>query len=948
MLSLTALVSAYAQSSTSFQTIVTWTDGTFGDRCGSPGYPSCSQSPYCTAPDGNYLHIDPYTSLDHCDLNQAPVCFYNLFPPFTATKPLDFTFYVISDTHLTGDESAGGGLSNNNYARHVRILNDLPNSGLYWPSAPGFDHIKVGRPVAVLTTGDDTDVGREQDLGAYRILYEPGRLQQSLVYPLLPGLGNHDVTGTADTKDCDDLYNNCSRRMFDYAAGMVSCVPGVSIDNDSHNYSWDWGPIHFIQLHTWGGETKFAATTHPSGLPWLIQDLQNRVGSSNRPVVILQHYGFDNYSVGWWGSNGTQYLHIAEFLNIIRPYNVVAMFTGHVHKTQMVSQAMKDDSGRNWFLDDFVGGTGGFDPCVGGGQICGGRGTILAVRVTDSFLDVLPLQWHEGDTTDTPTPTNLSDVYYQSTTQLVSTVPFFTNATGCRKIIGKHPLPLATASYQLSTNDNRSFTFTNVSGQTLNGPFFLQTTAAPALPASYDGIAFVDSCAQGPVYFAVGQTSLAPNASTSVTLNSPADQSTVTLYSAGTDAILVQATASLSPGTPLNIPVTDEFNSKVPIHLLTGGNWLRASLSSNTTPATLSLSVDPIANVEGKPTDTVEILSTDSVSKAVVTVSLASLSVPLTSSPPGATVRVAGVDYVTPADLSLTPGTTVRISTSNQKLRDGTYLAFERWTAPPSTVPAINLNVGLNTGALNVDFNVFVPVTYSLIPSGGGTVAITPPPDLSGLWSLGKTITVTATPAPHYVFAGWSGGITGSSTSQTVTLSGPLSFAANFTATASVKFDTLPAATTKATLDGSAITLPATVDLTTNEPHTVVFPLAIAVNAGTLLTFEHWTDGVLLPVRTIVGAVDGEKFTGQYLTNYQLNTGVNPAKGGTVTGGGWNGAGNVTLTATPSPGYVFSGFTGDQQSTANPFTFVLSKPSTVIANFAPSRPNESDDVARPK
>ena len=62
-----------------------------------------------------------------------------------------------------------------------------------------------------------------------------------------------------------------------------------------------------------------------------------------------------------------------------------------------------------------------------------------------------------------------------------------------------------------------------------------------------------------------------------------------------------------------------------------------------------------------------------------------------------------------------------------------------------------------------------------------------------------------------------------------------------------------------------------------------------------------------------------------------------PAGGGTVTGGGSYGAGeNVTLNATPQPGYWFTGWTegGNVVSTAPSYTFTIADSRTLLANFA--------------
>ncbi|MVT12139.1 pectate lyase family protein [Chitinophaga tropicalis] len=72
------------------------------------------------------------------------------------------------------------------------------------------------------------------------------------------------------------------------------------------------------------------------------------------------------------------------------------------------------------------------------------------------------------------------------------------------------------------------------------------------------------------------------------------------------------------------------------------------------------------------------------------------------------------------------------------------------------------------------------PVTYTLTttasPAAGGTVTG------AGTYESGTVVTVKATPATGYTFTGWSGAVTGTSASASVTMSGNKSVTANFKA----------------------------------------------------------------------------------------------------------------------------------------------------------------------
>jgi hypothetical protein len=81
--------------------------------------------------------------------------------------------------------------------------------------------------------------------------------------------------------------------------------------------------------------------------------------------------------------------------------------------------------------------------------------------------------------------------------------------------------------------------------------------------------------------------------------------------------------------------------------------------------------------------------------------------------------------------------------------------------------------------------------------------------------------------------------------------------------------------------------------------------------------------------------------TWNWLVQYELAT--NSAAGGTVSStlGPWINAGaNVTVTATPNPGNVFVGWSGDSISSSAALTFSMTRPITLTARFAVDSDND--------
>ncbi len=130
---------------------------------------------------------------------------------------------------------------------------------------------------------------------------------------------------------------------------------------------------------------------------------------------------------------------------------------------------------------------------------------------------------------------------------------------------------------------------------------------------------------------------------------------------------------------------------------------------------------------------------------------------------------------------------------------------------------------------------------------------------------LNKSVTLTATPAPGYVFSGWSGGCTDTTTTCTITMTSSKTVTAKFTV---------------ATKYGLAIAVSPT------------------LNSG-----------------KVISSVGG----------------INCGNGGTVCNS--NLGGNVTLTATPTPGYSFKEWSGACTGTAATCTVSMTAAKSVTATF---------------
>ncbi|KAG1667449.1 hypothetical protein FOA52_012204 [Chlamydomonas sp. UWO 241] len=210
-------------------------------------------------------------------------------------------------------------------------------------------HLIVRQPRGLVITGDLIDHGSDaqkckSELDDWENLYGLHGARY-LPWPVYEGFGNHDGGNlTVASGECNDVRVNMGRRnQRRLLSGRLASLS----DNRLH-YSWDWGPLHLVQLNLYPGDGKEASEWPPSAngtrepgsfqypefsLEFLIKDLRENVGRSGRPVILFMHYGFDSYwSALWWTDHERTLL-----ADALAAYNVAAIFVGHTHVAQTYS-----------------------------------------------------------------------------------------------------------------------------------------------------------------------------------------------------------------------------------------------------------------------------------------------------------------------------------------------------------------------------------------------------------------------------------------------------------------------------------------------------------------------------------------------------------------------------------------------------------------------------------
>ena len=230
-----------------------------------------------------------------------------------AAAPGEFTFFVVTDTHYTPEPASYAGVRT-----VIDAMNWLP--GTAYPEAFGGT---VRTPRGVIHGGDMLDDGMGPTAAAVWQVFTSDfgvNGEGRVCYPVFEIVGNHDG-GDGGAPQEGVRARNRERR------GLAA----VS-DNGLH-YSWDWDDVHFVALNKFSGsgpdpERPFNQPWNDPGgsLEFLAADLGARGGG--KPVILLQHYGFDDFSAGWgWWSPRDR----ARTWDAIRDFNVVAYLHGHTH-----------------------------------------------------------------------------------------------------------------------------------------------------------------------------------------------------------------------------------------------------------------------------------------------------------------------------------------------------------------------------------------------------------------------------------------------------------------------------------------------------------------------------------------------------------------------------------------------------------------------------------------
>jgi hypothetical protein len=215
-----------------------------------------------------------------------------------------------------------------------------------------------------------------------------------------------------------------------------------------------------------------------------------------------------------------------------------------------------------------------------------------------------------------------------------------------------------------------------------------------------------------------------------------------------------------------------------------GGNPATRQFSVSAGALPPGLSLDSSSGViGGQPTASAgspysfQVTATDTASgyaSAAQTFTLTVASTPVAttfaSTPSGLSVVVDGTSYTTPQTLNLSQGAH-SIAASTPQPGSGAQYLFTSWSDGGAASHSITVGTSATT------YTASFKTQYYLTTAAGAGGSITPP---SGWYDAGSAVSVAALPGAGYVFAGFSGGLSGAGTPQNVIMNAARSVTATF------------------------------------------------------------------------------------------------------------------------------------------------------------------------
>ncbi len=143
----------------------------------------------------------------------------------------------------------------------------------------------------------------------------------------------------------------------------------------------------------------------------------------------------------------------------------------------------------------------------------------------------------------------------------------------------------------------------------------------------------------------------------------------------------------------------------------------------------------------------------------------------------GASFTVDGTTYTAPYVFNWTAGSSHTVSvTSSQSAGIGSQYLWSAWSDGGAISHTISPSAATT---ITANFTTQYLLSTNVMPVGAGGITANPASP-SGYYNSGAQVQLTAAPSPVCIFLNWSGALSGNTSSQALTMSGPLTTTANF------------------------------------------------------------------------------------------------------------------------------------------------------------------------
>lgn len=202
----------------------------------------------------------------------------------------------------------------------------------------------------VVLAGDLFDKSHPKILDLYRQRWERGPGYKQIHYDTYPIFGNHDISPESGCPAENRIGMEFNLHYLDSTLlDMKNAGRILGLHRSSRSYSFDIGGVHFVCGQLAAGDTTYCE----SNMQWIADDLA-KYASDGRPVVYVQHYGFDKWALEWWTEQQR-----TQLFDILDKYNLAAFFVGHTHEQSVqhyrgydihqVNNAWRDSDGNASF-----------------------------------------------------------------------------------------------------------------------------------------------------------------------------------------------------------------------------------------------------------------------------------------------------------------------------------------------------------------------------------------------------------------------------------------------------------------------------------------------------------------------------------------------------------------------------------------------------------------------